>query len=93
MNIQEILNEAEVNIIDVREPYEYNVEHVEDALNMPISQFQSYIDEIKKMEGKKVFYCRSGHRSGQAVNFLKGLGVENVFNGGSLAIMNSFIIR
>jgi rhodanese-related sulfurtransferase len=92
MDIQEILKQEKVNIIDVRESYEYNVGHVEGAVNMPLSQFQNFVDVIKKMEGKKVFYCRSGNRSGQAVAFLKTLGVKEVYNGGSLSLMNSFLV-
>jgi len=82
MNIQDILKEDDVTIIDVREPYEYMTDRVYDAVNMPLSRFGDFIEEIKNMNGKKVFYCRSGNRSGQAVNYLKSVGVEDVYNGG-----------
>lgn len=92
MDIQEILKIGKVNIIDVREAYEYGIEHVEDAVNMPLSQFQNFVPQIKRMEGSKVLYCRSGNRSGQAVTFLKTMGIEDVYNGGSMVLMNSFLI-
>ena len=92
MDIQEIVKEQKAHIIDVRETFEYDMNHVKDAVNMPLSKFVNFVDEIKKMEGKKVFYCRSGNRSGQAVNYLKNMGLKEVYNGGSLPIMNSFLI-
>ena len=92
MDIQDILKEKDTKIIDVREPYEFMTNRIYEATNMPLSRFGDFIDEIKKMEGKIVFYCRSGNRSGQAVNYLKGIGLDNVYNGGSLMLMQSYMI-
>jgi rhodanese-related sulfurtransferase len=63
-----------------------------DSTNMPLSRFMDFMDEIKEMKGNIVFYCRSGNRSGQAVNYLKSQGMDNVFNGGSLMLMQSYIL-
>lgn len=92
MDIQEILKKGDVTIIDVRETYEYEMEHIQDSINMPLSQFGNFVDEIKAIKGKKVFYCRSGNRSGQAVSFLKSIGVADVYNGGSFMLMNSYLV-
>jgi len=93
MNIQDILQEPDVKIIDVREKYEFETDHIVNAINMPLSNFASYTDEIKSMTGKKIFYCRSGNRSGQAVKHLAALGVKDVQNGGSLGLMKSLTIK
>ncbi len=92
MDIQEILKGENVTIIDVREPYEYMTARIFDAKNMPLSQFMEFIDELKAVKGDIVFYCRSGNRSGQAVNYLKSQDMDNVYNGGSLILMQSFLI-
>jgi rhodanese-related sulfurtransferase len=92
MDIQDILKQEETTIIDVRESYEFMSDRVFDAINMPLSKFGEYIDQIKNMKGNKVFYCRSGNRSGQAVNYLKSIGVQNVYNGGSLMLMQSYVL-
>lgn len=92
MNIQDILKEDNVTIVDVREPYEYSTNNVNTAVNMPLSKFGDFIDEIKALPGKVVFHCQSGGRSGQAVGYLEGLGMTNVYNGGSLMIMQSYAI-
>ncbi len=92
MNIQDILKKDDTIIIDVREPYEFMTDRVYDAVNMPLSKFGEYIDVIKNMNGNKVFYCRSGNRSGQAVNYLQSIGVKDVHNGGSLILMQSYVL-
>ncbi|GLR17678.1 rhodanese-like domain-containing protein [Portibacter lacus] len=92
MDIQEIVKQDSVHIIDVRETYEFESEHVENAVNMPLSHFADFVDTIKEMKGDKVFYCRSGNRSGQAVNYLQSLGIKDTYNGGSYMIMNSFLV-
>ncbi|GAB5553846.1 MAG: hypothetical protein Sapg2KO_34370 [Saprospiraceae bacterium] len=92
MDIQTILKSDDVHIIDVREPYEFMTERLYEATNMPLSRFQDFIKDIKKMSGKKIFYCQSGNRSGQAVAYLKSIGIQEVYNGGSLYLMKSYLL-
>lgn len=92
MDIQTILKSDEVHIIDVREPYEFMTERLYEASNMPLSRFQDYTEKIKQMSGKKVLYCQSGNRSGQATAYLKSIGVQEVYNGGSLYLMKSYLL-
>jgi len=91
MNIQDMLKEADVHIIDVREPYEFMADRVYEATNMPLSRFANFTEEIKSMKGNKILYCRSGNRSGQAVAYLQSLGITDVYNGGSLFRMQSYL--
>jgi rhodanese-related sulfurtransferase len=81
--IKEALEKTDTVIIDVREPNEYNSGHAENAVNMPLSSFGSFIPKIKKMPGTKLLYCRSGMRSANATSQLKKAGVENVVNVGT----------
>jgi len=92
MDIQQILKQENVHIIDVREPAELLQGKVDKAINMPLSNFQGFIDDIKKMEGPKVFYCRSGNRSGQAAQYCESIGIKDVYNGGSYVLMESFLV-
>lgn len=87
MNLKEILHQSEPLVIDVREPFEFSMGHVENATNIPLGQIPGHIDEFRSMEKPIVFYCRSGMRSGQAVTFLQGLGVRDIYNGGGLEDM------
>ena len=92
-DLQSIVRQDDAVIIDVRENFEFNSGHVDNARNMPLSQFGSFVNEIMKINAPIVLYCQSGNRSGQAVQMLKGKGKDNVYNGGSLGIMKSFMIR
>lgn len=82
VDIAEILQDPNVNIIDVREPQETKSGMVKGAINMPLSTFDTYIPEIKKMNGPIVLHCKSGMRSGNAKARCQKAGIENVYNGG-----------
>lgn len=78
--IKEALQSPDTVIIDVREKNEYVTGHADQAINMPLSDFETHIPSIKKMKGTKLVYCRSGRRSGLAVEKLKQAGVTNAIN-------------
>jgi phage shock protein E len=91
MDLSTIINQPDTIIIDVREPFEYAMGHVEGAVNIPLGTIPSRVEEFRNMEAPLVLYCRSGNRSGQAVGFLRANGIEEIFNGGSLEDMNYFL--
>ena len=66
-------------LLDVREEYEYQEGHIKGAVNLPLREILSQKDSLPKDKDIYV-YCRSGHRSADAVNFLKSLGFEKVHN-------------
>jgi len=66
-------------LIDVREPEEYSVEHLPNAISIPLSSLsQSKIDEL--MSHKLVVYCQTGKRSYVAVTQLRELGHADCFS-------------
>ena len=85
-NIENLVKNKEF-LLDVREEYEYQEGHVKGAVNLPLREILSQKDSLPKDKDIYV-YCRSGHRSADAVNFLKSLGFEKVHNieGGFLDI-------
>ena len=77
-NIENLVKNKEF-LLDVREEYEYQEGHVKGAVNLPLREILSQKDSLPK--DKYIYvYCRSGHRSADAVNFLKSLGFEKVHN-------------
>lgn len=85
MSIREIINEKETTFVDVRSGMEFNMGHVEGAINIPLDQIAVRYREIENLGEKPVvFYCRSGARSGQAVAFLNNLGIKKIYNGGGM---------
>ena len=77
-NIENLLKNKEF-LLDVREEYEYQDGHIKGAINIPLREILEKKDTLPKDKDIYV-YCRSGHRSADAVNFLKSLGFEKVHN-------------
>ena len=77
-DIENLLKNKEF-LLDVREEYEYQNGHIKGAVNLPLREILSQKDALLKDRDIYV-YCRSGHRSADAVNFLKSLGFDKVHN-------------
>lgn len=69
-------------LLDVRHPEELAVESVPGALNIPLNQLRSRLDELPKDQEILVF-CRSGQRAYYATRMLlqKGFKARNVSGG------------
>ncbi len=70
-------------IIDVREPYEYEEDHVEGAVNMPPAELLAGAAKLKGVskDTELILYCKSGSRSNVSIQILKGMGFTNLING------------
>ena len=77
-DVENLLKNKEF-LLDVREEYEYQDGHIKGAINIPLREILEKKDSLPKDKDIYV-YCRSGHRSADAVNFLKSLGFERVHN-------------
>lgn len=76
----------DVLFLDVRTPQEFNGElgHLSEALLIPVQELDQRYMELEPYQDKEIIvYCRSGNRSGRAVNFLsqKGFKVKNMIGG------------
>ncbi len=75
---------GKVTLIDVRTPEEFATGHIEGAINIPLDTVPFRVGEIAALPAPRVLYCRSGNRSGMAVQMLRQAGITDVHNGGSL---------
>ena len=77
-----------VTIIDVRDPHEWEIGNLEEhgARLIPLGELPARMDEINRDE-EIVLHCRSGGRSGKALELLREQGYDRVLNlkGGVLA--------
>jgi len=75
----------DVFILDVREPHEYQICHLNGHL-IPLGDLPKRVSELDSAR-TIVAHCRSGMRSAQAVEFLRTAGFRKVWNlkGGILA--------
>jgi rhodanese-related sulfurtransferase len=77
---QKLAGGAEVVLIDVREPYEWNAGHIDGAVHIPMNQVPQRLAEIPK-DKEVVMICRSGGRSGHVQqHLLTALGYTRVKN-------------
>lgn len=92
MDVQEVLKQGNYELIDVREPMELMVDgEVQGAKNIPLGEIEDRKDEILKLDKPVVLFCRSGNRSGKALDYLKSEGLENGYNGGGFADVNDML--
>lgn len=81
MNLQDLINDKKTKIIDVRTEEEFSEGHVENSINIPLNEVPDRVEELRLMQ-PMVLCCRSGQRSGRAVEFLKSQGFTDLCNGG-----------
>jgi molybdopterin/thiamine biosynthesis adenylyltransferase/rhodanese-related sulfurtransferase len=74
---EEIADGAE--LIDVREPHEWDEAHLEGAKHVPQAELAGKIDELVPERDKRiVLYCRTDNRSARQADVLRELGYDNV---------------
>jgi len=68
-----------IELIDVREPFEFEIARIDGAKLIPLGELTNRLDEIKR-NGETIVHCHTGKRSAQAVQLLQRAGFQNVFN-------------
>ncbi|MDZ4846996.1 MAG: MBL fold metallo-hydrolase [Chitinophagales bacterium] len=76
-----------LDVVDVRNPGEFEAEHVTNAVNLPLDYINEHMAEFKK-DKTLYLHCAGGYRSMIAASILKSRGYENIVNieGGFKAI-------
>ena len=70
---EQIKNNPEVQIIDVREPHEFDIARIPGTKLIPLSQV---VERAKEIDSSRtaVLHCKSGVRSGKAIRALQESG-------------------
>lgn len=81
----ELINDADTVFVDMRNHYEYEVGHFENAIEVPSDTFRDQlpmaVDMLKGKEDKNiVMYCTGGIRCEKASAFMLHNGFKNVFH-------------
>ncbi len=83
MSLIEVLKAGNYHLIDVREPLELEMDgNIAEAQNIPLGELEDRKQEVTNLSGTVIFFCRSGNRSGKAVDYFKSEGMTDVYNGG-----------
>ena len=73
------LRAGTVTLIDVREPFEWDIAHINGATLIPLGQFPAAIPTLDR-HASYVIQCKSGMRSAKAARQLREAGFVNVAN-------------
>ncbi len=77
--LKQILDAGQdVYLLDVREPHEYEINRIGENL-IPLGDLAERVHELDTSR-EIVVYCKSGQRSGRAVEFLRSIGFRYVRN-------------
>ncbi len=68
-----------LELIDVREPFEFEIARIDGATLIPLGEIAERADELRREE-PIIVHCHSGRRSAQAVRLLQQRGFTNVYN-------------
>ena len=82
MDLTDLVRNSKTSIVDVRTTEEFSNSRVEGSVNILLNLVPENIKTLKKMQ-PLVLCCAAGVRSGQAMEFLKFNGLNQVYNGGS----------
>lgn len=70
-------NRERWQILDVREPYEWDAGHIEEALHIPLAEVMAGAEKGRLDPGRPVVVvCKTGNRSELAALMLKARGVD-----------------
>ena len=86
----QIEEHADLQIVDVRRPAEFNVGHAPGAVNLQLSTLEENLGQLDPQRPTAVL-CQSGYRSSAATSVLAQHGFNNLFNviGGTTAWINA----
>ena len=76
-----LLKTQDIQLIDVRRLSEYNVGHIEGALNIDFYK-SSFVDIVNELDKSKltVVYCKSGNRSNKSALIMDSLGFIEIYD-------------
>src|SRR6185437_14074086 len=80
VSVQDVYRELDhLQVVDVRQPGEWESGHIAGALHKPVGKLTSMLDDLDRARPVAV-HCKSGYRSSIATSLLKREGFSEVIN-------------
>ncbi|MFO7929476.1 MAG: rhodanese-like domain-containing protein [Candidatus Humimicrobiaceae bacterium] len=76
---EDLINDHDIFLLDVRTEEEFSSGHIEEAINIPVGDLDQRLGKIPGNK-KIIVYCRSGTRSRRAADILIDNGFKQVYN-------------
>lgn len=77
---REMVDSGEAQLLDVREPDEWEEGHAPQARHVPLQTFLADPSQYVQPTDNVVFVCRSGQRSAVAAEMASAVGVQSAYN-------------
>lgn len=71
-------------LLDVRSQEEFSADHIDGAINIPLDELESRLEELGDRDTKIVVHCLAGGRACTAEAILQQEGFTNVYNFGGI---------
>ncbi|WEK37201.1 MAG: rhodanese-like domain-containing protein [Candidatus Pseudobacter hemicellulosilyticus] len=86
----DMVRTSHLPVIDVRKPSEFNSEHIEGAINLPLDNINEHLAKLDPNR-KQLVHCAGGYRSMIFISILRARGINNLVDiqGGFKEIQNS----
>lgn len=81
--LDRLKNKGEIQVLDVREPEEWEQGHIPGAKHIPLAELPMRLNELDPAK-ETVVVCRSGNRSGKACDYLSARGHKVVNMAGGM---------
>lgn len=79
--INDTVSFPDLIILDVRQQYEYDAEHFNGSILIPLEELEDRLNEIKVYNNTEIIvHCRIGFRSASASEILASNGFSKVYN-------------
>lgn len=66
-------------LLDVREPWEFDICHLADSVNIPMGEIAQHLDQIAASE-QCVVLCHHGVRSMHVIQYLQQQNIKHLIN-------------
>jgi len=76
---ERVANGDQLNIVDVREPFEWQIARIPGARLVPMRDVMSQVNELRGL-AETVLYCHSGVRSMRVARDLAAVGIRGLLN-------------
>ena len=77
--LRNYLQNAKPLLIDVREPWEFEICQLPDSTNIPMGQIPQYLETIRQAQ-ECVIICHHGVRSMNVIQYLLQQNIEHLIN-------------
>lgn len=77
--LERITTSPPLQVIDLRQPWEYKIGHIPGAINIPVTELEQHLEEIHRDEDVLI-YCLNGTRTHRAEPILIEADFSNIYH-------------